>query len=206
MRHYRRRGTRHPRPRFNPRTRKGATGSAQSALCQGQVSIHAPARVRPSITNSDGSQSRFQSTHPQGCDLSAPAGNPAPYCFNPRTRKGATRSMPRHSPRGGFQSTHPQGCDLGLTPGYQPGAAFQSTHPQGCDGDDGLRQAASLVSIHAPARVRRGNRLSRAPGPGFNPRTRKGATRRGTLRGRPGQVSIHAPARVRRPPIPGPDP
>ena len=126
-----------------------------------------------------------------------------PHCwgcrFNPRTRKGATTATWR----------------------FMYMARFQSTHPQGCDGLTAAQVAAALVSIHAPARVRRNRtyrivrfftfqsthpqgcdrHLGRRPSPAcrFNPRTRKGATSEpASWRARSRCVSIHAPARVRR--------
>ncbi len=165
-----------PGPRFNPRTRKGATR----------------------LTHLGGQSLQFQSTHPQGCDTSispGSSGNPrvsihAParvrhnredandplYRFNPRTRKGATRmsdlaaadiSVSIHAPARVRQAV--QFIDYLCR-------AFQSTHPQGCD--------ASCI------RVVRKNSC-------FNPRTRKGATQGLPAWRRGRRVSIHAPARVR---------
>ncbi len=163
-----------------------------------RVSIHAPARVRPGDGDGKPRGILFQSTHPQGCDPAAMPRPPPRWCFNPRTRKGATSSCPRARHRRQFQSTHPQGCDVVRA--------------------DTRRDLK--VSIHAPARVRRQLKYQQLSGvgsfnprtrkgatatrsgwtstaTGFNPRTRKGATTRESPVGVRRQVSIHAPARVR---------
>ncbi len=142
----------------------------------------------------------FQSTHPRGCDLLFTAFGNQYWCFNPRTREGATSRVvplehfaaPCFNPRTRegatscaykssraalFQSTHPRGCDLVTR--RAPDAAqrlFQSTHPRGCDLQRLPVGAAQAVSIHAPARVRHGC--------GGVPLVQA-------------RVSIHAPARVR---------
>ena len=98
-------------PRFNPRTRKGATrGAAITAAEPVFQSTHPQGcDLTTSASNVEGKS--FQSTHPQGCDIQititrvirkvsihAPA----------RVRHGRA-ARPRSWRR--FQSTHPQGCD-----------------------------------------------------------------------------------------------
>ena len=61
----------------------------------------------------------------------------------------------------------------------------------------GIPSAASIVSIHAPVRVRRAAHAPRRCLPCFNPRTREGATARPDAVNDRGNVSIHAPVRVR---------
>ena len=140
--------------RFNPRTRKGATGEYRTAPGVDPVSIHAPARVRPSLFWTR----RYSDS------------------FNPRTRKGAT--SPRYGRAGmtTFQSTHPQGCDVGhdvdvveggcFNPRTRKGAtvsacphrrSHSSFNPRTRKGATAVARLATLrgyVSIHAPARVR----------------------------------------------------
>ena len=76
---------------FNPRTRKGATSSVSAVMCISKVSIHAPAKVRLRTRYHIPHIRRFQSTHPQRCDIMA---------YPPMLEVYK------------FQSTHPQRCDL----------------------------------------------------------------------------------------------
>ena len=142
-------------PRFNPRTREGAT--------------------TPSLRGLKGRA--FQSTHPRGCDRVRWPMVLACLSFNPRTREGATAvDHPNMDRVAKFQSTHPRGCDAprrsstpsiaSFNPRTREGATmhdriirictvrFQSTHPRGCDPLFAASATPSPVSIHAPARVR----------------------------------------------------
>ena len=57
---------------FNSRTRVGATNDPGKAERLKKVSIHAPVWVRPSCSIVSSSMSRFQFTHPCGCDHLSP--------------------------------------------------------------------------------------------------------------------------------------
>ncbi len=186
--------------RFNPRTRKGATKKLNIGIKGQKVSIHAPARVRPDRYLPRPRQPRFQSTHPQGCDPPT-AGPPRhPWCFNPRTRKGATlKPCPFCGGAGLFQSTHPQGCDASGPRARDRASAFQSTHPQGCDQPRPRGSNLAPVSIHAPARVRLAAEAAEELAKKFQSTHPQGCDRVNPLTPIDPGVSIHAPARVRRP-------
>ena len=53
-----------PNRSFNPRTHEGATGTYQGPDLVGDVSIHAPMRVRLSCLRRISRCAEFQSTHP----------------------------------------------------------------------------------------------------------------------------------------------
>ena len=75
---------------FNSRTRVGATIGREARSVHGNVSIHAPVWVRPRAVCHCGPRAEFQFTHPCGCDGQATPGCIRKYCFNSRTRVGAT--------------------------------------------------------------------------------------------------------------------
>ena len=80
-------------PRFNPRTRLGATALSLISLLAVTVSIHAPVWVRPPLFYHVYRSLSFQSTHPFGCDSIKPDDITFGWCFNPRTRLGATAKI-----------------------------------------------------------------------------------------------------------------
>ena len=126
----------------------------------------------------------FQFTHPCGCDFRALVYFLYHFCFNSRTRVGATRQhgcalafLPRFNSRTRvdgshphgcvrrksrgtalkaslFQFTHPCGCDPYRRHGLAQDGVFQFTHPCGCDLLLALREPSPFVSIHAPVWVR----------------------------------------------------
>ncbi len=120
--------------------------------------------------------SRFQFTHPCGCDELANVIHYPITSFNSRTRVGATRfTYPSRIPDG--VSIHAPVWVRQLTnPNNKPIERFQFTHPCGCD-------------LHRPNILTINN--------SFNSRTRVGATKSArdglTSQG----VSIHAPVWVR---------
>ena len=162
---------------FNPRTREGATIATSGLTIHRKVSIHAPARVRPTAWTPTSSTARFQSTHPRGCDQRKPKHKGEEECFNPRTREGATWQclvaarlflVSIHAPArvrlGEVMSTDTEiNVSIHAPARVRPA---RGTMP-GC---------RRTVSIHAPARVRRVPRRHRATQGSFNPRTREGAT------------------------------
>ena len=75
--------------------------------------------------------------------------------------------------------------------------SFNPRTREGATVADPRKRQASLVSIHAPVRVRRAAHAPRRCLPCFNPRTREGATARPDAVNDRGNVSIHAPVRVR---------
>ena len=167
---------------FNPRPREGAT-SAVSEEHQPPllVSIHAPAKGRrplrtlastpsssfnprpregatPAVPPAGSSACRFQSTPPRRGDRDQPLSMAPITCFNPRPREGAT------------MTPHPIACQ---------DFKFQSTPPRRGDRRRTSRSPRlARVSIHAPAKGRRRDRL---PVDAVTDR-----------------VSIHAPAKGRR--------
>ena len=102
-------------PRFNPRSRVGATRTLQRIREKYIVSIHAPAWERPVVLagkrraqtvsihapawerqpsiSSLTTLSLFQSTLPRGSDVAVTASSAALKCFNPRSRVGATAQL-----------------------------------------------------------------------------------------------------------------
>ena len=163
----------------------------------------------------------FQSTHPRGV---RPAETTAPAAvmtgFNPRTRVGCDRPMPRR--RSMWKRFNPRtrvGCDISAVDAVLAKFGFQSTHPRGVRLPRRKQQPfPQQVSIHAPAwgATWAGGRFYfqlRS----FNPRTRVGcdpqirdifyptvavsihapawgATTTRKWQDQNGQVSIHAPA------------
>ena len=126
------------------------------------VSIHAPAR---------------------GATTDVGAGEPKPYCFNPRTRTGCdaiavaidagTAMFQSTHPHGvrrrkwvgwdcaqGFQSTHPHGVRRKRREADMAKKPFQSTHPHGVRPDDAL-VASEIIEFQSthPHGVRRPNTL-----------------------------------------------
>ena len=78
--------------RFNSRTRVGATFCQAYGLPLYEVSIHAPVWVRRFRGYRGKMDTKFQFTHPCGCDLASHNGYRVTHGFNSRTRVGATRS------------------------------------------------------------------------------------------------------------------
>ena len=77
---------------FNSRTRVGATRSQGRRQHQKDVSIHAPVWVRRFSFRGRERCTRFQFTHPCGCDGKIRKGTAPRSGFNSRTRVGATLS------------------------------------------------------------------------------------------------------------------
>ena len=143
-----------------------------------EVLIHAPAKVRLSISCWSLIVFEFQSTHPQRCDIREVDFLSSIPCFNPRTRKGATCvSTPNkvksrvsiHAPAKvrrkwdyiltliGSVSIHAPAKVRRIISIFENSKKkFQSTHPQRCDGYE-KDEVTGYWS--------------------FNPRTRKGATK-----------------------------
>ena len=136
---------------FNPRTRTGCDFCPQIERVLGNVSTHAPARVRPdyyrwnhiaphvsthaphgatAVISTIQQTIEFQLTHPHGVhqsqqfDLIFIDVNHAPA----RGATGATTHGRRI-----FQPTHPHGVRHTVEPFTIPHWWFQSTHPHGCD-------------------------------------------------------------------------
>ena len=163
-----------------------------------RVSIHAPVWVRLLSINAATGHMPFQFTHPCGCDFTNHYPANAGYCFNSRTRVGATDeeleliaalAVSIHAPVWVrhdksvsyssamlFQFTHPCGCDAATLSLHNGLVQFQFTHPCGCD------RCASFVSTTIRC---------------FNSRTRVGATNRQLACPPRSGVSIHAPVWVR---------
>ena len=121
--------------------------------------------------------SRFQSTHPQGCDVAGSRQHRSVPGFNPRTRKGATptraaaanaRLVSIHAPARVRLSAPGRADFVGPVSIHAPARVRQGPRRAGQD--------RTGVSIHAPARVRRLPPIACQVATSFNPRTRKGAT------------------------------
>ena len=140
---------------FNPRTHTGATP----------------------IHSKDANNPAFQSTHPYGCDDTPTGGswsttvsihapirvrqrfNPACQtlrCFNPRTHTGATPAGGSLQWRNMFQSTHPYGCDDVDSAISDLEDSFNPRTHTGATLFPSVLAVVSVVSIHAPIRVRHG--------------------------------------------------
>ena len=130
-------------------------GIVPSALAEGDVSIHAPARGATYPCTTEEWNKLFQFTHPRGvrlrhqsrwshrCRVSIHA--PARGATNQRLRQ---RTLPKR-----FNSRTREGCDaiVGFEDFEQ--AEFQFTHPRGVRrGEAGAPGGGERVSIHAPAR------------------------------------------------------
>ena len=163
---------------FNPRPRKGATGTAVSAHPSPRVSIHAPVRERPA-TSARGSSPRQVSIHAPVRERPCQTVEPALVfsCFNPRPRKGATivREV-RITKIEGFNPRPRKGATRRWRAASRTCRSFNPRPRKGATG---------RITIHG-----RGNG-------GFNPRPRKGATPRGFAPSTRFGVSIHAPVRER---------
>ena len=165
-------------PRFNSRTRVGATSKYTGACHEYAVSIHAPVWVRLHRGTTLRNNRKFQFTHPCGCDVRLWLISRFLYGFNSRTRVGATFARCT-AKRWQLVSIHaPVWVRLNFDVNELTQGQFQFTHPCGCDGHSILRRG-------------RGNR--------FNSRTRVGATAVRAGRKYVEGVSIHAPVWVRRP-------
>ena len=123
------------------------------------------------------SLTKFQFTHPCGCDLVSFGIVNVPCGFNSRTRVGATawlqwdnsqapvsihapvwvRLTRRPLPHGTvtFQFTHPCGCDCFSVQDKRQDASFNSRTRVGATINEGATLGQRKVSIHAPVWVRR---------------------------------------------------
>ena len=97
----------------------------------------------------------FNCSHPWRCDSNISQIISYVFCFNSRTREGATRYW------------------LSRWYNFQ----FQFTHPRRCDEIKKQLSKPTVVSIHAPVKVRRSTNTSKIKQSCFNSRTREGATR-----------------------------
>ena len=88
-------------PRFNPRSRVGATDDRELLGAVDQVSIHAPVWERPMLSGPWGLITWFQSTLPCGSDRCEGLRPVRVAGFNPRSRVGATGSDDRGAPHSG---------------------------------------------------------------------------------------------------------
>ena len=143
-----------------------------------RVSIHAPVWVRLLSINAATGHMPFQFTHPCGCDFTNHYPANAGYCFNSRTRVGATPMDGAASRRNEVSIHAPVWVRLMSNLEDNILTAFQFTHPCGCD----------------PGRGPRAGKIPR-----FNSRTRVGATDDIADFDQVLTVSIHAPVWVRRP-------
>jgi len=120
--------------RFNPRTREGATQTPPCPLPVPEVSIHAPARVRPAIRQRQLRDDRVSIHAPARVRpgrMRRQSGQSAVSIHAPaRVRRTVTAVQ---ESAWSFQSTHPRGCDRSLVPSHSSMPTFQSTHPRGCD-------------------------------------------------------------------------
>ena len=140
------------------------------------VSIHAPVRVRPGKKSIFFTSKMFQFTHPWGCDIFINAITKVHIRFNSRTREGATNFLSISFLVLPFQFTHPWGCDR-FCIGQFPSTSVSIHAPVRVRPSKPLTEPSSDVSIHAPVRVR------------LNIKTESIIQF---------SVSIHAPVRVRR--------
>ena len=140
---------------FNPRTLAGATVIGKVLNKPVGISIHAPLRVRRVMTQGMNDISKFQSTHPCGCDATLSDNKLYFVYFNPRTLAGATRIKPSHSIVPAFQSTHPCGCDYCPHCGQKLWWHFNPRTLAGATGFSKATYWTKEISIHAPLRVRR---------------------------------------------------
>ena len=145
-----------------------------------RVSIHAPVWVRLLSYKTKNSLTRFQFTHPCGCDEIINGGQPPKQCFNSRTRVGATPTGETETIIETVSIHAPVWVRLRTLPSPPPGKRFQFTHPCGCD----PRRQDGLPPINR-----------------FNSRTRVGATPFQNYGQNKSQVSIHAPVWVRHFPV-----
>ena len=122
------------RMRFNSRPREGATTKRVFRKVGVDVSTHAPARGRRSLSSLRVTSSGFQLTPPRGGDKAT-----APFAvlrsrFNSRPREGATQRI--IAPDGAvdlFQLTPPRGGDLKGSGSGSWKSWFQLTPPRGGD-------------------------------------------------------------------------
>ena len=75
---------------FNSRTREGATIPRNAIKIIFNVSIHAPVKVRHHFLPFQTLYNLFQFTHPWRCDVLIVVIKYVCFCFNSRTREGAT--------------------------------------------------------------------------------------------------------------------
>ena len=175
--------------------------------------------VRPITFQNGQSNILFQFTHPCGCDLLLSIPSSVAFCFNSRTRVGATgqvvkgrvrRTVSIHAPvwvrrasgrqqpgRKRFQFTHPCGCDRTMHGQTLATGSFNSRTRVGATIISDPLCLILEVSIHAPVWVRQDPRDQRGNQQSFNSRTRVGATQDQLARCVFLHVSIHAPVWVR---------
>ena len=203
---------------------KGRLGTGPIVVVADIVSIHAPAKGRR--TSRSPAHDRIYGFNPrprEGATGRVRASVDGTACFNPRPREGATQAVSSNGTTSEkFQSTPPRRGDA-MTVRLQRDAVA-SFNPRPREGATTIahqiKQSEDLVSIHAPAKGRRGlHRLGQsndsvsihAPAKGRR-RTASVSSRvagfqstpprRGDTRGRPvgawpASVSIHAPAKGR---------
>ena len=96
---------------FNPRSREGATFTADREDRAILVSIHAPAKERHYLQFLFYAKNEFQSTLPRRSDTISLRADRGLRSFNPRSREGATHSEQSNNKRIVFQSTLPRRSD-----------------------------------------------------------------------------------------------
>ena len=164
---------RHPRRRFNSRSRVGSDSFAGATMAKGEVSIHAPAwgatgdggvGLRGGGFNSRsrvGSDTRgwrgrrpltsFNSRSRVGSDLEQMMTFPTPSCFNSRSRVGSdVVHVFLVQCRDSFNSRSRVGSDCQSLRPFRT-CRFQFTLPRGERQRRGHRHRPRRVSIHAPA-------------------------------------------------------
>ena len=165
-----------------------------------RVSIHAPVWVRLLSINAATGHMPFQFTHPCGCDFTNHYPANAGYCFNSRTRVGATPMDGAASRRNEVSIHAPVWVRLMSNLEDNILTAFQFTHPCGCDPGRGPR-AGKIPRFNSRTRVGATYRckIPFESQKSFNSRTRVGATGMFGCSKTSFLVSIHAPVWVRRP-------
>ncbi len=206
---------------FDPRPREGATHPQGRVFAGARVSIHAPARGRPSTSATNAAGSAFRSTPPRGGDRAAlntfyvleqkgfrstpPRGGDNDCSlwssrydgFDPRPREGATFVSPLNFGAAWFRSTPPRGGDSRLKRHLYSRVGFDPRPREGAT----TGAAAGLAATWFRSTPPRGGDATLAwvarYNNSFDPRPREGATRPATAAEVSLAVSIHAPARGR---------
>ena len=141
----------------------------------------------------------FQSTHPRGVrHFTSSISICAFQNFNPRTRVGCDRRIPRAGALcSDFNPRTRVGCDFHLRAGARRSKGFQSTHPRGVRPREAIAVHSLFQNFNPRTRVGCdiGYVIFHSKKTHFNPRTRVGCDPRRS-HPIPGavEISIHAPA------------
>ena len=145
---------------FNPRSLTGATGRGNGFSKSFTISIHAPSRERHFVLMYLGEFDEFQSTLPHGSDAILLLISSLLLIFQSTLPHGSDTCANSSAGRGHkFQSTLPHGSDFLLWRAIGRPSNFNPRSLTGATVSITDTEVKTVISIHAPSRERRTDRL-----------------------------------------------